>query len=395
MSAAKKLPPIRGARRRIRPEDLLTRGMIPRRAVNDNMPDPANDNPLRVPKSDIARKSRAIGRRLVRYSPVGKALDAALSLPDYIPGKLGVRIPGGWEQTSNCPSSRPPTHWGTVSTVNSCLGGQAMAATAMGVPDPGTLEWVMPGGLTRITFAKATHYTTAGGYSRGIRGDGYRLRAGAAADPSPWSFPRVNVRPAHLNPWVNPNVQRGTPTEVPFPEAMPEPEPWPDPLHKAVEVTVHETGQVTIRTVQPSRRKPPGRKESERKARGKVTLGQWVFGALDNLSEGSEVIDAIYGALPLGIRIAAEKAARDKSPLDAFGQYGIAGLDWKIPVIIDNWDKVDINAALKGIVKNQIEDQLIGLKERLRPRNTINAMTEADKAYAKVVDDLLTEIGFD
>ncbi len=102
---------------------------------------------------------------------------------------------------------------------------------------------------------------------------------------------------------------------------------------------------------------PKGTKELKSKA-GKYAAV--VAGLLDRISEGSEVIDAIYQALPADVRKRWEKDRDLDRQGDAAGQYGLSGADWKVQAIWHNVLKIDVAKALTNILLNELSDKLYG-----------------------------------
>ncbi|MCY1672615.1 hypothetical protein OVA07_16580 [Novosphingobium sp. SL115] len=136
------------------------------------------------------------------------------------------------------------------------------------------------------------------------------------------------------------------------------------------------------------RRKPP-RNVRERKMRGPVMLGLMLA---DVISEGAEVVDAIFEALPKDVQKKWD-CNRSAAFIDKAGQYGIDNADCKARALWHNWHKVDIVEAVRNIIANQIEDKLIGYLHKNAPRNLINAGEDGQKAYAELVKAFLEEIG--
>lgn len=110
----------------------------------------------------------------------------------------------------------------------------------------------------------------------------------------------------------------------------------------------------------PSTAKPPprGTKEKKFSTSGKVAAA--IFRGLDKLSETAEVIDIIFQSLPCEIQKNASRNRPNRGLLDQAGQYGIDGADWKTPVILRHYDKIDWAYAMEGIARNEVEDQIIG-----------------------------------
>lgn len=174
-------------------------------------------------------------------------------------------------------------------------------------------------------------------------------------------------------PALNPNVARGLPSPLlvePLSEvAPPEPDQWqwrsdgppnPPPRHHCRE---------------PLRGRGCGRgRNKERKVQSRsARIGMAIFCALDWLSEIAEIVDALYDALPPDVKKRWGRGRDGRGFIDQAGQYGIDGADWKLQALMHNWHKVDMNAGLENIVKNAVEDQLIGAVQRKMPRNVINA----------------------
>lgn len=159
-------------------------------------------------------------------------------------------------------------------------------------------------------------------------------------------LPALQTRSLIANdPTLDPNIRRTVaPGRAPSPQATSQPVPdyWiyggsrPRPGYS------------------PSRRPPRGTKE--KKTLGTAALGVKLFRALDKISEGAEVVDAIWRAIP--------KDKRKKKPgrplLDAAGQYGIDGADWKLVQIYDNFGSIDWDQAVRNIIANEVEDRIIG-----------------------------------
>jgi len=143
----------------------------------------------------------------------------------------------------------------------------------------------------------------------------------------------------------------------------------PDPLELSGDGP--KRGQPPVRTV-------PGDPLHERKfvPRSK-RLAALLFNALDNVSEGAEVIDAIYKALPKSVRKRwEEKHGREAAPfIDNAGQYGIDGADWKAKAIYYNMHKIDWDEAARNVIKNAVEDRILGDIHKRLPKNIGNTLS--------------------
>ena len=107
-------------------------------------------------------------------------------------------------------------------------------------------------------------------------------------------------------------------------------------------------------------------------------FGVVFFKTLDKISESAEVVDAFYDSLPDDVKKRWSKGRVNRSFLDNAGQYGIDGADWKLQALWENYGKIDVNKAVKNIIKNHIEDKIIGTYSRHLPRNTVNSLNFLD-----------------
>lgn len=110
-------------------------------------------------------------------------------------------------------------------------------------------------------------------------------------------------------------------------------------------------------------RAPPTARVREKKAlTTSKQVGIAVARALDHISEGAEMVDALYQSLPEDVRRRWEKGRdMDRGMADQAGQYGIDGADWKAKAIWYNAHKIDASSAFRNIILNLIEDELYGM----------------------------------
>ena len=191
-----------------------------------------------------------------------------------------------------------------------------------------------------------------------------------------------------------------SPGYAPSPSDKVEPQPGLDPAKPRdpeAPPTIRKPDEPVMRPKPPHIRQRPPRREKQGKLRGPLF---YAFAIADSVSEGAEVVDALFDALPADVkrrwrRDRKESGADDyRHPLiDQAGQYGIDGADWKAQAVFYNFHKIDLVQAIKNIVANQVEDKLIGSLHRNLPRNMINAAEDGQKAYAKLVSMLLEEVG--
>lgn len=252
-----------------------------------------------------------------------------------------------------------------------------------------------------------------------------------APDPNNWPAPRRNVEPEPGYPPV------GSPLfpRSPFvPPTLPQIGIYPGTGGSLITETA--TGPVGAAIVTsgkppaPGKLGPvakPGRRVKEtKKQRGPARLGRMLFKILDELSEGCEVIDALFDALPNDAKKAAMKkqgyvwspsakkyvlpgdgslkasdqtteafrpqGAGSRAFVDQFGQYGADGCEWKAAALYANADRLDVCGGIQNIFKNFLEDKLHGVTHKYRPKNTVNALADADKQFGKDVNELLDEL---
>lgn len=231
------------------------------------------------------------------------------------------------------------------------------------------------------------------------------------------------VQPAVVMPGIeamaqpyNPNVMRNRPDLIPGfgTPLVPNVEPGMEPgLEPALEPAVDPTARVITATglapgISPGSRPepampipvnprvPPKENEKERKTISKSKL--WMarfFKILDQVSENAEIVDAFYDALPEPVKRKWD-CNRNTPFIDTAGQYGLDNADCKARALWHNWHQVDIETAVENLIKNYIEDAIIGYIHKYLPKNTINAFQDAMKQGGKELNDFLDEyIDFD
>lgn len=138
-------------------------------------------------------------------------------------------------------------------------------------------------------------------------------------------------------------------------------------------------------SIDPVQREPPREREKQRKVVTKTAaIGIALFRALDRISESAEIVDAIYDALPDDVK---KRWKQPGKPGDNFGQYGIDGADWKLRALYYNWHKVDVEQAIKNIIKNELQDQTIGRIQAGLPVNTGQAFSQGEREFAQLLDE--------
>lgn len=160
---------------------------------------------------------------------------------------------------------------------------------------------------------------------------------------------------------------------------------------------IHAMARGLVKRQIPHARIPPERGSRENKHMSKLAkFGIALAKVMDGISEASEVIDAVYDALPQDVKDRWEKGVSyDYSVYDGvrqgdnYGQYGIDGADWKVRAIYYNWRKVDVNQAARNLIKNHVSDKIIGKYQSGMPVNIGNAVGSGEMEAAKMIDKVL------
>jgi hypothetical protein len=326
-------------------------------------------------KAQIKALRKAALSILIRNA-VDLAIDHATPLPfdlligglDYLGGRIAnknhnFKMPdAGWKMTGKCESPQPPNIYDDWSSgggnngrwANICLSGQATGV----VSPPQTYPTVQAEAIwgrfyvaDSLGTIKMQHLIN------------YATQFTGTTNPVRFHYP------SGLNPMMNPNFQRLlNPTPQPLPTRARATALAPKNKHQALEITVVSRGaQVPppATSYKTARSSVPPKGTKEMKTKG-LKIAVAVAGLLDRISEGAEVIDAIYQALPTDVRKRWEKGRDLDRQGDQLGQYGIAGADWKVQAIWHNVLKIDPNKALKNILLNELSDKLYGAAHKAR-----------------------------
>lgn len=324
-------------------------------------------------------------RRLVRLFDLADIADELVfPSPSGPPG-----LPGNWKwcQGPVTPSLPPAgATWDNEAphySYGSCAQPVPLWAQASG---PGTpIPQVFQGATGHVYWVR--DYTfTATNLTRSVIQGVMQRTSGRFQFPIP-STPVISLG-------VNPNAVR-------YGYADPLPETAIEPVPRAIyDIITGNPGMTGRSVIEPAGGRggrvrahrfapPPRRRDREGKALSTAgRIGAALFRLLDALSEGAEIVDAIYDALPEDVKA---RWNRPKRPGDNFGQYGLEGADWKLQALYYNWHKVDVEQAVKNMWKNALSDRIIGAYQRALPRNTGNAVEGGEKAFAKWLDRFLTD----
>jgi len=190
---------------------------------------------------------------------------------------------------------------------------------------------------------------------------------------------------AGSSPGASPGVGVGNPF-VPVILNPPASEPVPPEWQ-------YSDGPAAAAPSRPHQRVPPRKNERETKILSRsAAIGIALYRALDAASEAGDIIDAIFEALPKDVQKRWKRGRRGLA--DNAGQYGIGGADWKVQALWHNADKIDVEQALRNIVKNHIEDAVIGAYSKHLPRNSINGIGEHEATVAEILDSIFDQAGF-
>jgi hypothetical protein len=292
----------------------------------------------------------------IAVSPAGSYIDLIKLGHELLSKQTTARVkePVGWSLIGRCFSKGSPNGWVAhgpgITYANQCLGLQAGTEIASMDADP--LALGVTHALWNSTRTKYTHILN------------YTRANGVASATTTHRF-----HPSHrLNAHIVPNVMRAI-NLTPQPLGITAPSqalaPEPSPLYqRAVEISIGARPRAAPAAFRASRSQPAEPNVKERKGKA-GQLGAALFKALDVISEGSEVVDAFYQALPQSTRT--EWGRRNpKKREDNQGQYGLGGAEWKGQALYYNWHKVDFGKAIKNVLANELEDRLYGAAHKAR-----------------------------
>lgn len=325
---------------------------------------------------------RTFGRTLGRANQYWNAFENASMLIDALWPDPWQRpnVDPRWSLCRDC-NKAPPysvTVFQTTARINDtppCFGQSSNCLDAQNGSDAKPLGAVMPASSTGFYIAGARR-NTAGieVYDNKLR---YARGRSSLAQDHIAVMPRLQWVDLAIGPMPNPNAQRQELAMPAFPPSPPAAPPAaPPPPYMGVEFTPGR-----IRTVEPGRRRPPGKREKHNKNMGARATAVALFNALDGISESAEVIDALYQALPKSVRSKWDRKGRGL--IDGAGQYGIDGADWKLQALWYNWSKIDAEQAVKNLINNGIQDKVHGGLHKHLPKNTGHALDPAFKGIEK------------
>lgn len=364
------------------------------RPVNDNSRPTVNDN---LPPIDWD----GIGQ-IAQFTPWGKFYNWAKAAGYIAAGVIAAdelyelwkrmrqAYPdrGSWRFLRTCSGGPPSTGNSARGTSRSALGGCTAALTVwpqyrdMPVPIDG-LGWTFPAGPGTYLHHEFAVQRAALPTVADRRDFRVYQRVGTVPRARAW-------HPAWTMP--DPNLQVGTPALPPsdVPGQL-----GGEPLVRspAPPTYMRQWDPPGIPRTPPSRaggKRPPSPRTKERKTKSKLAQ---LFGFLDVASEWSELVDALYDALPDDVKKRWGKDRDSRGLVDNAGQYGFDGADWKAQALWHNWHKLDTGRAVKNIIANEVQDKLYGALYKTLPRNIGRAVDPAMKEWNDMITDL-NELGF-
>lgn len=396
-----------------------------------------------VPPGSVARASGA--GLLARAMMIGMALDLA---DDYFtrpsPPNRNRFMGGGWQLRRTCNPGFRNYYYCLMKTAGgtpSCLTGQAIGALANG-PLWGN-QVVLPTHVHMEMWGRNNPPGSGGSFAL------YKAWTRPAQDAGLHTIPVTvpfDIWPGIFapRPQLDPNIRRvlpdlaDPPGFVPDTQTEPLADPATDDAQRAADGLAVELGDLigipldwvgpgvgvviqpglgtdpdltpgidgpgtavviqpdtgVVISVPPSPRAPPGEGVKERKTITKSkALVHFVLKRLDEVSELSEIVDAMFEALPKDIRRKWErKYARHKNLADQAGQYGIDGADWKMQALWHNWHSLDVNRAWKNIAKNLFEDQIYGQIHKRLPPGAARAMQGGFRSFSEWLNGFLSTL---
>lgn len=387
--------------------------------------------------SELIRQGWQIGQFMPDPLFVGVAGAGVYWLWKYVDGYQGHERrpdPRTFRRVEVCPDPLHPNHthmgWNNVDAGHLiCIDGQS---TANVWPELTTLpDWVTSltlwdiydqGGIDRGHMME--HWVRTQQNNQVVPAGGYA-----------WTW--VQGVPDHM---PNPNGNRNAPGPAPLPGDMPAPLPdpvpnpfpdpppseWPYPLPPHKPRWQYNWDNVPIaRSGSPNKSRPgnrpgqkplpfngtknrprPSQKRGKRTKERKRKVGHTIFRLVDYFSERSETVGALYDSLPLPVRRKWEKKLGfhyvyfksdgkwhwlpprelERGLTDNAGQYGIDGADWKLKALWYNWHSIDEVEAIKLMIRNEIQDMVLGWIMAKQPVNVGHTNDAAMKKINKLLD---------
>lgn len=324
---------------------------------NDNVPKPANDNRLpSAPRAQVPRPMRlgvnpllgwAIGKYFERlYAPFRRAVED----PAWVP--RGPIKPIGYTLAQNCQA--PTTGFNNYAGNGSCLWiASSLLPAQLTARYNSALVTGRPPSLRNNAVSEGQRTGTIRSYDSlaqrwtRVQTDGLPAKAF-----NPTQVPKhVPVLPPWMDPLVPPNVPVPTPRPAPY-NVVPY-LPTADPTGKPRA----DNGPKPTNIINPRTLPKPREREVKLKSRiPRALLGlQKVY---HEYTEAVDVIDALYEAINATSRKQWEK--KKKAALKELGLKQVINPVDKLGFMYDHLDQINWDQAIKNILKNQIEDAVVG-----------------------------------
>lgn len=283
----------------------------------------------------VTRRLRPL---LMRLHPWLRYVDLAMNLYD-LAQSLGL-TDGIFDVK---PTGRQVTTGGVYGVTDACGGGGGPVLQTQGWPACGA-DYVVNNVPDKQFFAGKIYYW--GPYSRPFGGTRAYYKPGFIMERLP-GIP-TTVRAGYVNAPVGPvysprpgitlpMVQPKTAPQIKGP-TQPPPPTFQPPIHKAV---------------------PPGPGVKERKGRAAPAVAA-ALAAAHGFTEGVDVVDALFEALPKNLQRETKRSGRTKRGAKiGEGKPFLTPLD-KAMSIYRNLAHLDLNAAALNLLKNHLEDKIIG-----------------------------------
>jgi len=189
---------------------------------------------------------------------------------------------------------------------------------------------------------------------------GHRREVGPSLDPVTEPNPLPGLEP-WTPPWVDPNVLEPPSTRPGNPEVAP-----------PIVVEVDPGGETVVKppnSVPPYSDTPPLSRRNEKEKKLRKTGAIWkAIGAINPITEGLDLLYALYAAIPPQYRANMRWSKRKQKWVQIY---------WPTPTeaaqeLWEDFDLIDWNVAVKNVAKNEIEDAVIGglgqqLKSQSKP----------------------------
>ena len=297
------------------------------------------------------------------FTPTATADPNPMPLRPLSPnGEMWIKTHGDFSCSAGTYPVNGNNIYASQTNYHNCLTGQSIATLGLALNVVPSTSATVQGWWRKNTSPTNVRYAN---YARFVKTSDRLADLGRLPVPLGW-MPNNPFRPP------NPNAER---VLKPKGKADPVPPPARSPFapEKPIrQFDISPTGKPMpwAPPAPPHRRAPPRQREKHTKGSSPTPqLGGQLAGALDKISEGCDMIDALYQALPPEV----DKKWQCSRVAGGFGgQYEVGGCNCKAAALWHNFHKLDLDAAVKNLLANELEDRLIGAgmgaRDKLRPR---------------------------